>query len=111
MAIKFKDATRHGKLLFLPGHAYGFEDPAHAAYFKAAFGAEEAGQQDAEYTFSAEEIEIDPVTIQTESRLLVSDIIEHGSVEKALEAGVKPFDQAALNVQDIAVTAPVDGEK
>lgn len=97
MTIKFKDVTLHGKNRFLPGHAYGFEDKDAEPYFLAC-GWATTTNEEPEYVFPLGEVDIDPETVHNESGFLVRDLVEHGSLEAAKEAGAKP----ASNVGEVA---------
>lgn len=103
MTIKFKDVTLHGKNRFLPNHAYGFEDKDAEPYFLA-LGWATSTNEAPEYVFPLGEVDVDPETVDNESGFLVRDIIEHGSLEKAKEAGAKPASNVAeLTPQDVVV--------
>ena len=110
MAVKFKEdggIVKHGKLSFLPGGVYGFEDEDAEKYMVAAGWAEPTDAKPT-YTFSKEEIDIDPEgTRHSDSGLQMADIMEHGSVEDAKAAGVTPrISEPTLEVQDVVTEAP-----
>ncbi len=62
--IKFTSpgGVKHGRFHFLPGPAYGFQDPDAAPYFKACGWAEDSTEEPA-VVITVEEIDIDPCTI------------------------------------------------
>lgn len=60
-AIKFKSKWKQGKILFVPGAVYGFEDEDAPAFFIATGFAEATGDAP-DVVFSKEEIDIDPNT-------------------------------------------------
>lgn len=63
-AIKFTTSgvVKHGRLAFVPGTAYAFEDPDAASYFKGCGWAEDTTDEP-QVTFSLGEIDIDPETV------------------------------------------------
>lgn len=61
MALKFNQVVRHDRVQFLPGVAVAFEDPRAEAYFTALGWADPATDAPV-YTYTADEVAIDPET-------------------------------------------------
>lgn len=62
MAIKFTKLYKHGRLTFLPGGVYGFEDPDADEFFQKVSAAE-ATTEEPVHVFGADEVDIDPDTV------------------------------------------------
>lgn len=108
MAVKFKEVALHGKNRFLPNHAYGFEDKDAEPFFIAA-GWAEPTKDEPEYVFPLGEVDIDPATIHNDSGLLMSDVVKHGSPEKAQEAGaVRPNSAGALATHNVEASGATE---
>ena len=60
--LKFPSKTIHGRHVFAPGAAYGFEDPDAVVYFRRAFGAEKTDEEPG-VVVTAAELDIDPDTV------------------------------------------------
>lgn len=63
MALKFGKLTKHGKFEFMPGVAYGFEDPDAEPYFLALEWAKTTSDEPVR-VYSIGEVDIDPLTIR-----------------------------------------------
>jgi hypothetical protein len=77
-AVIFKNLTKHGTLTFLPSVPLAFEDADAAPYFIAC-GWAEATDQEPLHTYLAGEVDVDPLTRDNSSGLLIADVIQKGA--------------------------------
>lgn len=70
MTLKFTTSVKHDRLEFFPGVALGFEDPRAEAYFTA-LGWAETTSDGPVRIYSADEVSIDPMTLNAATGALV----------------------------------------
>jgi len=74
MGIKFNQIVKHGGHTLLPDVAYGFEDPHAESYFNAMGWSATTGD-DPVYTFTADELSVDPDTVHGSGELKGSRVL------------------------------------